>query len=200
MSPFDEAYLGVPPWEIGRPQPAFQTLFDRGRIRGRVLDVGCGTGEHTLLAASRGLDVLGIDSSGRALEIARRKAKARGLNAHFELGDALQLGRLRTRFHTAIDSGLFHMLSAAHRFAYARSLSSTLAPGATVYLLCFSELEPTWGGPHRIRRVEIEEAFSSRFVVQSVDPARFATRHTRPGAAAWLTTIVHVGKHLGGVV
>ena len=50
---FDAAYSGTPPWDIGRPQPAFLALAEAGALRGRVLDVGCGTGEHTLMAAGR---------------------------------------------------------------------------------------------------------------------------------------------------
>ncbi|HKN42760.1 MAG TPA: hypothetical protein VJW23_02465, partial [Propionibacteriaceae bacterium] len=45
---------GPPPWDIGRPQPAFLELADQGLLVGRVLDVGCGTGEHALMAAARG--------------------------------------------------------------------------------------------------------------------------------------------------
>lgn len=197
MSPFDEAYLGIPPWEIGRPQPALEELFDNGAVRGRVIDVGCGTGEHTLLAASRGLDALGVDSSAQAVARARDKAHKRGLQARFEHADALRLEALRERFDTAIDSGLFHVFSTEQRFAYARSLSSVLHPGATVHLLCFNEHEPNWGGPRRVRQVEIREAFSGLFVVESIAPARFATRRTREGASAWLATIVHVGRRLG---
>src|SRR4029453_19439352 len=58
---FDLAYEGTPPWEIGRPQPALLALAEAGAIRGRILDVGCGTGEHALLAASLGLEATGID-------------------------------------------------------------------------------------------------------------------------------------------
>jgi len=49
----------LPPlWDTGRPQPAFVRLTDRGLLSGRVLDAGCGTGEHTLLAAARDADTL----------------------------------------------------------------------------------------------------------------------------------------------
>ena len=35
---FDESYVATPPWDIGRPQPAFAALMEQGAIRGRVLD------------------------------------------------------------------------------------------------------------------------------------------------------------------
>src|SRR5215217_4972205 len=53
---------GPPPWDIGRPQPAFLELAEQGALTGRVLDVGCGTGEHALMAAARGFDATGIDA------------------------------------------------------------------------------------------------------------------------------------------
>jgi SAM-dependent methyltransferase len=67
---FDAMYAGTPPWDIGRPQPAFLELAERGELRGRVLDVGCGTGEHALMAASFGLEATGIDTSPTAIAIA----------------------------------------------------------------------------------------------------------------------------------
>ena len=41
---FDEMYEATPPWDIGRPQPAFLTLADAGLFQGTVLDAGeeCG--------------------------------------------------------------------------------------------------------------------------------------------------------------
>jgi SAM-dependent methyltransferase len=57
----------------------------------RVLDVGCGAGQTTRLAAHRAYDgtVVGIDLSAPMLERARRDAIAEGLgNVTFEQGDA----------------------------------------------------------------------------------------------------------------
>jgi SAM-dependent methyltransferase len=70
-----------PAWDLGQPQPAFVRLAEQGLLTGTVLDVGCGTGEQTLLAASHGADALGVDVSPLALEIARGKAAARGIPA-----------------------------------------------------------------------------------------------------------------------
>ena len=43
---------------------------------GPALDLACGTGRHTLLLASRHQEVTGVDSSGVALEILERRARA----------------------------------------------------------------------------------------------------------------------------
>ncbi|MEU5509416.1 class I SAM-dependent methyltransferase [Streptomyces fungicidicus] len=68
-------------------------LFDAAGIAAgdRVLDVGCGTGQTTLIAARRAYDgsVLGVDLSAPMLERARRDAVAEGVgNVGFEQGDA----------------------------------------------------------------------------------------------------------------
>src|SRR2546421_3797464 len=76
-SDFDALYQGAPPWDIGRPQPAYLELAQAGAVRGRVLDVGCGTGEHALMAAGLGLEATGIDVAAAAIAIAERKARER---------------------------------------------------------------------------------------------------------------------------
>ena len=81
MHRFNEAYLShTAPWVIGEPQPAIVALERSGRLRGRILDAGCGLGEHTILLAALDYDVLGIDYAPEAVEQAREPlgAVARG--------------------------------------------------------------------------------------------------------------------------
>src|ERR1019366_8218549 len=73
---FDASYVGTPAWDIGRPQPAFLELAEGGVLRGRVLDVGCGTGEHALMAARLGHQATGIDTAQTAIAIAQGKARS----------------------------------------------------------------------------------------------------------------------------
>ncbi|HET9625190.1 MAG TPA: class I SAM-dependent methyltransferase [Kofleriaceae bacterium] len=42
-------------------------------LRGRVLDIGCGAGRHCLYSQERGHDVIGIDNSPLAIEVAKRR-------------------------------------------------------------------------------------------------------------------------------
>ncbi|HRU87524.1 MAG TPA: methyltransferase domain-containing protein [Syntrophales bacterium] len=65
-------------------------ILDLTQPRGgeRLLDVGCGTGDHLWLFRRKGCDVTGLDSSPPMLERARRKL---GNKADFFLGDAEDL-------------------------------------------------------------------------------------------------------------
>lgn len=189
---FDLAYRGTPPWDIGRPQPAIARLFEAGQVRGEVLDVGCGTGEHALLAAAHGLPSRGVDASRAAIERARAKAVERGLPARFEVADALDLGALGTQFDAVIDTGLFHVFEDAQREAYARSLGSVMRPGGRLWLLCFSDrVPPIESGPRRISEAELRASFAEGWHVERIDPAEFEVVHLPfDSFAAWLATIV----------
>jgi cyclopropane fatty-acyl-phospholipid synthase-like methyltransferase len=184
---FDQAYLGVPPWDIGRAQPPLVELAEGGELRSPVLDVGCGTGENALYLAERGLEVTGVDAAPRAIAKARQKAEQRGVNVAFEVIDALMLSSLGRTFRTAIDSGLFHVFSDDERPLFARELHEVLQPGATYYLMCFSEHQPGDWGPRRVTQAEIRESFSDGWVVSSIRSAGFDTNLGT--AAAWLASI-----------
>jgi SAM-dependent methyltransferase len=180
-----------PPWDIGRPQLAFTRLAEAGLLAGKVLDVGCGTGEHALLAAAHGAQATGIDAAPAAIERARAKAAERGLQARFEVADALNLGVLGLEFDTIIDSGVFHIFSDEDRLRYVASLAAVLRPGGTCYLMCFSDREPAGFGPRRVSQDELRSAFSDDWHVDSivadsfdVNPIEGTTR-----AEAWLARI-----------
>jgi SAM-dependent methyltransferase len=186
---FLSAYDGVPPWDIGRPQPVFARAHDAGWIRGAVLDVGCGTGENALHLAARGRPVLGIDAAPAAIEKARAKAAARGLPGEFEVHDARDLGSLGRRFDTVIDSGLFHVFSDADRPRFASSLRKVLRPGGSYLLLCFSDRQPGEEGPRRVSEAEIRATFAAHWRIDFIREARFETHNHPGGAMAWFASI-----------
>jgi cyclopropane fatty-acyl-phospholipid synthase-like methyltransferase len=187
-----------PPWDIGRPQPAFVRLADRGLLSGRLLDSGCGTGENVLLAAARGAKATGVDISPQAIARARDKAAERGLTARFEVADALRLGQLGMTFDVLIDSGVFHIFDDADRGRYVASLAAVLPPGGRCYLMCFSDRQPGTAGPRRVRQDELRAAFSDGWEVASIEADTF---EVNPGiefsagtpaaaAQAWLASLV----------
>jgi cyclopropane fatty-acyl-phospholipid synthase-like methyltransferase len=190
---WDAAYTTdtPPPWDIGRPQPAFVRLAGDGLLRGQVLDAGCGRGEQALLAAAHGADAMGVDISPSAIEQARRKAAERGLTVRFEVADALNLSQLGLTFDTVIDCGLFHTFDDDGRARYVASLASVLRPGGNCYLMCFSDHQPGDFGPRRVRQDELRAAFSDGWSVESIVAGTFEVNVEFPTrtAQAWLATI-----------
>ncbi len=57
----------------------------------RILDIGCGTGRHSIELAKRGYNVVGIDLSESMLKRAKQKAAEENLQIVFEKHDARKL-------------------------------------------------------------------------------------------------------------
>jgi SAM-dependent methyltransferase len=192
---WDDSYAGSPPpWDIGRPQPAFVRLAEAGALTGPLLDVGCGTGEHTLLAARHGASALGVDVSARAIEIARRKAAERAVDVSFQVLDVLRLDTLGETFNTLVDSGLFHVFDHASRSRYVTAAHAALRPGGHLHLMCFSDHQPGDWGPRRVTEDELRTAFGSGWRILSLAPDRFDINPGigSPTAQAWLTDLVRL--------
>jgi SAM-dependent methyltransferase len=189
VAEFEASYESTPPWDIGRPQPAFAALAAEGKLIGSVLDVGCGTGEHVLMAAEAGHEAVGIDIAPTAIRLAETKAQERELPARFIVGDALALEALGEGFGTVLDCGLFHVFDDADRARFVESLAAAVQPDARYYMLCFSEHEPPGWGPRRVRQAEIRESFGDGWVIESIDASELhVTLRTEP-VKSWLCSI-----------
>ena len=191
---WDDSYADSTPapWDIGRPQPVFARLAESGQLRGAVLDAGCGTGEHTLLAAAGGADALGVDISPRAIAQASQKAAERGVAARFEVADARNLAGLGRTFDTVIDSGVFHIFSDEDRPKYVASLAAVTRAGGHCYLMCFSDRQPGTQGPRRVREDELRAAFRDGWTVVSITPETFEVNLSffdGTDVAAWLADL-----------
>jgi SAM-dependent methyltransferase len=154
-----------------------------------VLDVGCGTGEHALMAAKAGCDAVGIDIASSAIRLAEAKASERGIPARFIVGDARNLASLGEQFDVVLDCGLFHVFDDEDRAPFVASLASAIRPGGEYFMLCFSENEPPGWGPRRITRDEIREAFADGWHVDAIEPSDLnVTLRTEP-VRSWFASI-----------
>ncbi len=196
MATWNDAYRTTPPWDIGKPQPAFVEVARKGEVKsGRVLDVGCGTGENAIFLAQAGFLVTGVDLVKDAIQSARAKAKARSVRVDFQEGNALALEFEEGEFDNVVDSGLFHTFPDPDRTVFAREISRVLRNGGKYFMLCFSEKEPTdWGGPRRVTGGEIEKTFSRYFRINYIHDASFATRIHNEGGKAYLTSATKLSQ------
>lgn len=77
---YDERFAKVFPleWEVS----VLAKYIGNARI---LLDVGCGTGRHTLYLAEKGIHILGIDKDNGYVRAAKSKSKKEGLVANIDL-------------------------------------------------------------------------------------------------------------------
>ncbi|MGA8546773.1 MAG: methyltransferase domain-containing protein [Mycobacterium sp.] len=183
---FDSAYRGEatqfgsgirPPWSLGEPQPELAALIDQGKIKGDVLDAGCGEAALSLHLAALGHNTVGLDASPTAIELAKAEAAKRGLsNASFEVADITDFTSWPTgsegRFDTIVDSTLFHSMPVELRDGYQQSIVRAASPGASYFVLVFDRSGIPVGPPNAVTEDELRDVVSRYWVIDEIRPAR----------------------------
>jgi ubiquinone/menaquinone biosynthesis C-methylase UbiE len=116
-----------------------QRLIDQARLRPRehVLDIGCGTGNLTVLAAQQQLaaTVVGLDPDPEVLKRADRKAGRTGLDIRFDQGHAQALPYEDASFDTVLCALALHHVPEEHRMTALREIGRVLTAGGTLHVL-----------------------------------------------------------------
>ena len=105
-----------------------------------ILVAGCGTGQHSLITASRFSDcnVLAIDLSLNSLSYAIRKTQELGItNVKYMQGDILKLNQLERQFDIIESTGVLHHMT--NPMAGWEVLTGCLKPGGLMKIGLYSE-------------------------------------------------------------
>ncbi len=112
---------------------------------GKVLEIGSGAGDVSLLFAERGYQVSGIDISATAIEWAKEKASNARLKANFEVGDVTNMGRWENgTFDIVVDGHCLHCIIGDDRAKVLKETFRVLKPGGMFYVstMCGEPKEP----------------------------------------------------------
>jgi SAM-dependent methyltransferase len=155
-----------PNWERDVVPPQVATLAEKHGAQGRALDLGCGTGTHSIYLARQGLSVVGVDFSPKAIGLARDKARQAGATVDFQVDDVTRLDFLREPFDVALDMGCFHGLDAAGRARYAGHLARLTRSGSMFLLWAF---DPSSHRGIAVTQQEVQQYFTPPFVVSRIE-------------------------------
>lgn len=146
----------------GLPPPVFAPFEHRFPTEGHALEVACGRGRQAVWLARRGMDVLAVDVSPVAIDLARRLAALSCVADHcrfevLDLDGGLPDG-------PALDLILCHL---PHRFRdrrFDRAMVERLAPGGQLAVAVQSEVG-AGPGPFRVLPGDLLDAFGELEVV-----------------------------------
>ncbi|GAB90271.1 class I SAM-dependent methyltransferase [Gordonia rhizosphera] len=174
------------PWEeAGQANAdALAEMFAREEAErcgpGKALDLGCGTGSHTVELAQRGWQVTGVDLVDKAVERARKRIADAGVNAKVLRADLTSMSSdvVGTGYGFFLDLGCFHGLTPQEQQAMARSVTALANPEATLFMMAFEKPAGPRFMPQGATVETIEAAYRDWHVVD-VEPAPLPAKSRR---------------------
>ena len=114
--------------------PELLTLFERHNIK-RVLDLGCGSGGHMTPLAKNGFEVYGIDSSEKAINVARAYLREDNLRGDLKIGSMWEKLPYENNFFDAVISfrAIYHGKIEDIRKTI-REIERTLKPHGLIFI------------------------------------------------------------------
>lgn len=134
------------PWNAGKPDRDLERLIKEGahRLPGRqALDIGTGPGHDAVFLIQQGFDVIAIDISPSAIQLARENASHHGLFGFFQQGDLRQIPVEDGWIDFAHDRGCFHILDPEDQPQAVREIARVLKPQGLFLIKLFKEAEAT---------------------------------------------------------
>ena len=116
-----------------------RNYYDKERSKIKVLDFGCGGGAHTWYLAREGFDVYAFDGSESAIKRAKKRMESDGLQAHFEVSDALELNYENNFFDVIIDNVAIYANVKDKIVTMYQKIFDILKPGGKLQTVCFGE-------------------------------------------------------------
>jgi 2-polyprenyl-3-methyl-5-hydroxy-6-metoxy-1,4-benzoquinol methylase len=178
----DDAYLdqmrrryseGNAPWDSGVANSELLRVVDAGGLPGKkLLELGCGTGTNAIELARRGYHVTAIDLVDLAIQKARAKARAAGVQVTFHVGD-LTRTELAGPYESVFDLGVYHLIRTRDLAGFLSTLARVTRKGSRWLSLAGNAREPNPQGPPVVTEQEFRAELAPLFRFREVREFRF---------------------------
>jgi ubiquinone/menaquinone biosynthesis C-methylase UbiE len=131
-------------------ESAHRQLIEQADLRPgqRVLEIGCGTGNLTLLVKTLhpAVDVVGLDPDPKALDRARRKAERQRVSVALDRGYSDELPYPDGTYDRVLSAFMFHHLERDEKGRSLHQVRRVLTRGGSVHVLDFGGSHDRSGG------------------------------------------------------
>ncbi len=111
----------------------FSKFIQKKKVKGSLLDLGCGNGRNTIFFAKKGFDSLGMDFAPSAIKVCQSNTRKNKSKAKFISGDVLSYN-FKSKFDVVIDCGCLHHVRKQFWNKYRKNLLKTIKEGGYFYL------------------------------------------------------------------
>lgn len=155
------------PWELGKPRDGLVKIVEKGIVvPDRALDLCCGVGTNPIFLAKKGFEVIALDISDKAVEIAKNKSSMEGVEILFLVADYLHLPLLGEKFNFIFDFGCFHHVNPKKRTNFIEGIYNVLKSNGVFLLTCFSNRNgEAW---NHFTRDQLKHIFHDFFKIISI--------------------------------
>ena len=132
------------PWYRGEePEKWFTDIIQRHSAgRNNALDIGCGTGVYSNYVSKLGIKVLGIDFSGKAIGIAKKKY-ANSKNLQFLTGSIFKIEKITNgKFDLVFAISVLHTIPNNEWRDFANKVTESMTKGGILVMLNFTLNDP----------------------------------------------------------
>ena len=154
---------------------------------GRFLDLGTGDGTQARQLAGLGFTVTGTDVSKTAINNAKKLTP----EITFLVDDIMDTKIAPGSFDYIFDRGVFHLFDEPYRKQFAGKIKRILGDDGIYFLKCMSieQEEFTDGGPNRLSKQEVVDAFSDYFEIEKIVPSVFEVINFDSNLKAWFAVL-----------
>ena len=164
----EKIYSSMPPeqipWNIEFAPEILRHIVETGKVKPcRAIELGCGTGNYVIYLSGRGFEVIGVDISKAAIEIAQNSAAEKRVNCNFISADVLgDMSEVQGTYDFAYDWEMLHHIFPLEREKYINNVCRLLNPEGLYLSVCFSEESSQFGvGKYRKTPLDTVLYFSS---------------------------------------
>lgn len=162
------------PWDTGRPSSELIRVLQEETVpRPRALELGCGTGTNAVWLAQQGFEVTALDFSSRALQLARERGLASGVQVRWLEADVLRPPALGEPYDFVLDRGCYHCVRRDDVQAYLSTLRQATKPGSAVLVLAGNAKEPRDPGPPVVTEEELRSELGRLLEIAWIREFRF---------------------------